>query len=212
VARETAWCVLVAACAGCAAPNLYTTPRATPVGRFTTAVAAQLISQPELKNQTFSLQLGGRYGLAPRLDMGARTNFGSIAADVKWNALRTEHFDFALDGGVEILPDTLYVDMPALFGINLGEAVSLLPNTGLTLGEGKQPTLTSRDLYDNSGQPRRPAGYVLLRAGLGAQFRFTPRFAVVPEFTYVGPLDGGVHGTSEYFAAGIGFCIGAQPY
>jgi hypothetical protein len=203
---------LAVACVGCAAPNLYTTPRATPVGKFTSVVASQLLSQPELQNQTYSLQVGGRYGFAPRFDGGLRSNFASIAADLKWNAVRTPLFDFALDGGVELLPETLYVDMPLLFGVNLSEAVSLLASTGITLGEGKQPTLSSRDIYDNGVRPRRPAGYVLLRAGMGAQFRFTPRFAVVPEFTYVGPIDGGIHGTSEFMAFGIGFCFGAQAY
>lgn len=205
-------CCLAVYCASCSAPNLYTTPRATPVGRFTGVVASQLLSQPELRNETYSQQLGVRLGLAPRLDGGLRTNFASIAADIKWNAIRTQYFDFALDGGVELLPETFYVDLPALFGINLSEVVSLLPNTGITLGEGNQPTLSGRDTYDGGLQPRRPAGYVLIRAGMGAQFRFTPRFAVVPELTYLGPLDGGREGTSEYFALGIGFCFGAQAY
>src|SRR6188768_985315 len=84
-ARTSAWCALAVVCAGCAAPNLYTTPRATPVGRFSSVLASQLLSQPELQNQTYSLQVGGRYGFAPRFDGGLRTNFASVAADLKWN-------------------------------------------------------------------------------------------------------------------------------
>lgn len=205
-------CAFAIAAAACGAPNLYTTPRATPVGKFTGVIAGQLLQQPELRNQTYSLQIGGRAGLAPRLDLGVRTNFGGFAADIKWNAIRTRYFDFAIDGGVEALPETVYVDVPALFGINLGEVVSLLPNAGFTLGQGNQPTLSSIDTYDNGTKPRRPAGYVLLRAGMGAQFRLAPGFAVVPELTYVGPLDGGKHGTSEYVAFGLGFVFGPQGY
>jgi hypothetical protein len=147
--------------------------------------------------------------LAPRLDGGLRTNFSSLAADIKWNAVRSQFFDLALDGGIELLPETLYVDMPILFGFNLSDAVSLLPSTGITLGNGTQPTMNAN--YSNVHE-RRPAGRVLIRGGFAAQFRLTPRFAVVPEFTYTGPIDGGRHGTSEFLAFGLGFCFGAQPY
>lgn len=200
------------ACSGCAAPNLYTTPRATPNNKFTTVVATQLVARPELRERVYGLLIGGRLGLAPRLDGGLRTNFSALAADIKWNAIRSQYFDLALDGGIEILPETLYVDMPILFGINLSEAVSLLPSTGITLGKGKQPSMDGRISDDDGVHGRRPAGRVLIRAGLGAQFRMTPRFAVVPEFTYTGPIDGGRLGTSEYLAFGLGFCFGAQPY
>jgi hypothetical protein len=201
-----------AACAGCASPNLYTTPRATPVGKFTSVLAPQLVRRPELQQQANSLLLAGRVGLAPRLDAGARTNLASVAGDIKWNAIRSRYFDLALDGGVEIMPETLYVDMPLMFGINVSEAITILPNTGITLGNGTQPSMDGNQTYDDGRHDRPPAGRLLLRAGLGTQFRFSPTFAVEPEFTYVGPADGGKHGTSEYFAAGIGFCFGPLPY
>lgn len=199
-------------CVGCAAPNLYTTPRATPNNKFTSVVATQLVARPELRERVYGLQIGGRLGLVRRLDAGLRTNFSSLAADVKWNAIRSRYFDLALDGGVEILPETFYVDMPILFGINVSEAVSLLPHTGITLGNGTQPSMDGNISYDNGLRERPSAGRVLIRAGFGAQLRITPRFAVVPEFTYTGPIDGGRHGTSEYLAFGVGFCFGAQPY
>jgi hypothetical protein len=201
-----------ATCAGCASPNLYTTPRAAPVGKFTSVLALQLVRRPELREQANSLLLAGRVGLAPRLDGGVRTNFASIAGDIKWNAIRTRYFDLALDGGVEIMPETFYVDMPVMLGINVSEAISILPNTGITLGEGTQPSMSANQTYDDGLHDRPPAGRLLIRAGIGTQFRFSPTFAVEPEFTYVGPADGGEHGTSEYFAAGIGFCFGPQSY
>jgi hypothetical protein len=102
--------------------------------------------------------------------------------------------------------------MPLMFGINVSEAITILPNTGITLGNGTQPSMDGNQTYDDGLHDRPPAGRLLLRAGLGTQFRFSPTFAVEPEFTYVGPADGGKHGTSEYFAAGIGFCFGPLPY
>ncbi len=209
--RANARYALLLGVGSCAAPNLYTTPRATPVGKFTSVVAPQLVRRPERREQADTLLLGARLGLAPRLDAGVRTNYASAAADIKWNAIRTRYFDLALDGGIELLPETLYVDLPVLLGINLTEAVSLLPNTGITLGEGTQPSMTSYDTFDNGLQHRPRAGRLFVRAGLGAQFRITPRFAVEPEFTYVGPVRVN-QGVSEYFAAGMGFCFGPLAY
>ncbi len=207
-----AWYALaLAVCAGCAAPNLYTTPRATPVGRFTGVLAPQLVRRPERREQANMLLLGARLGLAPRFDAGVRTNLASAAADIKWNAIRTKSFDLALDGGVELLPETLYVDLPVLLGFNLSEAVSLLPNTGITLGEGTQPSMSSKETFDDGLHDRPRAGRLLVRAGLGAQFRITHGFAIEPEFTYVGPVRVN-QGTSEFFAAGLGFCFGPLPY
>jgi len=202
---------LVAACVDCAAPNLYTTPRATQVGKFVGVVAPQLVRRPGTGDQANGVLFGARLGLAPRLDAGVRTNYASAAADIKWNAIRTRSFDLALDGGVELLPETFYVDLPLLLGINLGDFISILPNTGITLGEGTQPSMDSKETFDNGLHVRPPAGRLLLRSGLGAQFRITPRFAVEPEFTYVSPVPA-TGGTSAYFAAGIGFCFGPLPY
>jgi hypothetical protein len=85
-----------------------------------------------------------------------------------------------------------------------------LPNTGITLGQGKQPSLSSTEDLD-SGRPAPPAGRLLIRAGFGVQARVTPQFAIQPEFTYVGPPSGNT-GTAEYIAVGLGFCIGPLPY
>lgn len=197
---------------GCAAPNLYTTPRATPVGKFSSVVAPQLVRRLDPRTDAFAVLLGARLGLAKRLDMGLRTNLASVGGDIKWNAVRTDFFDLALDGGVQVLPETLYVDMPLLAGFNLSEDISLLASTGISLGNGEEPSMNSRETFDDGIRNHPPAGRVLIRGGLGAQFRFTPHFAVVPEFTYLGPLDGGRTGTSEFINVGLGFCFGAQPY
>ena len=216
--RRTSWsprlalAVCLGACAGCATPNLYTTPRAAPVGKFTSVVAPQLVRRLDPHTQAFSVLLGARLGLAKRLDMGLRTNLASVGGDIKWNAVRTDFFDLALDSGIQVLPETLYVDMPILAGFNLGDDISLLASAGITLGNGEEPSMNSRETFDDGIRNHPPAGRVLIRGGLGAQFRFTPRFAVVPEFTYLGPVDGGRAGTSEFINVGLGFCFGALPY
>ena len=202
----------VGACSSCAAPNLYTTPRAAPVGKFTSVVAPQLVRRLDPDTDAFAVLLGARLGLAKRLDIGLRTNLASVGADIKWNAVRTDFFDLALDGGVQLMPETLYVDMPILAGFNLSEDISLLASTGITLGKGEEPSMNSRETFDDGIRNHPPAGRVLIRGGVGAQFRFTSSFAVVPEFTYLGPLDGGRNGTSEFISAGLGFCFGALPY
>jgi hypothetical protein len=212
LATKLALALGLGACGGCASPNLYTTPRATPVGKFNSVVAPQLVRRLDPRTETFSVLLGARLGLAKRLDLGVRTNFASVGADIKWNAVRTDFFDLALDGGVQVLPETLYVDMPILAGFNLSEDFSLLASTGITLGNGEQPSMNSRETFDDGIRNHPPAGRVLIRGGLGAQLRFAPRFAVVPEFTYLGPLDGGRTGTSEFISVGLGFCFGMHPY
>jgi hypothetical protein len=200
------------ACSGCASPNLYTTPRATPVGRFTSVVAPQLVRRLDPHTDGISVLLGARLGLAKRLDAGIRTNLASVGADIKWNAVRTDFFDLALDGGLQVLPETLYVDMPLLAGFNLSDDISLLASTGITLGNGEEPSMNSRETFDDGIRNHPPAGRVLVRGGLGAHLRFTPSFAVVPELTYFAPLDGGRAGTSRFVSVGLGFCFGSQPY
>ena len=182
------------------------------MGKFTSVVAPQFVRRLDPRTEGYSVLLGARLGVAPRLDVGIRTNLASAGADIKWNAVRTDFFDLALDGGVQFLPETLYVDLPILAGFNLSEDISLLASTGITLGNGEEPSMNSRETYDDGIRNHPPAGPVLIRGGLGAQIRFSPRFAVVPEFTYLGPIDGGRDGTSEFINAGLGFCFGPLPY
>jgi hypothetical protein len=207
--RSSHYALLLACEIGCANPNLHTTPRATPVGRVTSFVAPQLIARPELQQRVYGVQLGGRYGLASRLDAGARTNFGSFAFDLKWNAVRGQRFDLALDAGLQLMPSTLYVDLPVLLGINLSDSVSILPTTGIMLGEGRQPSLDIDKTEAEDVRHSQRAGRLFLRAGLGAQFRVSSDFAVNPELTYLVPTEGSV---AEYLVFGLGFCFGKLPY
>jgi hypothetical protein len=206
LAPTTCWAavVCVLSALGCASPNLYTGPRATPVGRFVGFVAPQLVERKD-QSPVYAVAFGGRWGLVRQLDLGARTTLTSAGLDLKWNALRTRHFDLALDGGVQLLSNTFYVEMPVLIGINVNELFSVLPSTGLTLGSGDEPALNG-----HGTESRRPAGRVFVRAGLGAQLRVTSRFAIQPEANYFHFTSSG--NTRTFYSAGLGFCIGPQPY
>jgi hypothetical protein len=210
---------LLAVTAGCAAPNLYTTPRSIPAGEHVGFVAPQLVQRPDEVDAAgnevsfhYAALFGGRVGLWKRVDVGARTNLGSAAFDVKWNAIRGERFDLALDLGVQFLPTTRYLDLPVLLGINVSDSISILPSTGLTLGQGHEPDLQHGATYIDSSEEEPPAaGRLFLRAGLALQLRFTPRFAVQPELTYLALSERGTP-THDFLTAGLGFCFGAQPY
>lgn len=210
--RIAASTALVVATSGCLNPNLYTSPRATPVKRIAILVAPQIARQTE-RVQSYGPVMGLRYGVMPRLDVGMRSNFGSLAADVKWNAIRTPHFDLAIDGGVEFLPHAFYAHLPLLLGFNVAEHVSLLASTGVTLGSGEQPmpfgSVSTTDPALGAGPV--PAGRPFVRGGLGVQLRFTPTFAVQPEVTALHYL-GENQWVRNYYVGGIGFVWSRSPY
>jgi hypothetical protein len=182
---------------GCASPNLYTGPRATPVGRFVGFVAPQLVERDE-QSPMYAVAFRGRWSLVRQLDLGVRTTLTSAGLDLKWNAIRTRHFDLALDGGVQLLSNTIYVEMPVLLGMNVNESFSFLPSTGLTLGAGEEPVLDG-----HRTDRHRPAGRVFVRPGLGVQLRVTPRFAIQPEANYFHFTSSG--NTRSFYSASMGF-------
>jgi hypothetical protein len=198
--------------AGCLNPNLYTTPRATPVGRSAVVLAPQLVNQGK-RRQNFGTAFGVRFGVVPRLDAGIRFNLGSLAADVKWNAIRSQYFDLALDAGVEVLPQAQYGHLPLLLGFNVADDVTLLANTGMTFGTGEEPepfgdSSTTDPPY---GFEPVPAGSPFVRGGLGAQVRFTPTFAVQPEVTALYYFGANQY-VRNYYAGGLAFIWGRTPY
>lgn len=203
---------LLVGTSGCLNPNLYTSPRATPVGQSAILIAPQVARQTE-RTQSYGPVIGLRYGVMQRLDVGMRLNFGSLGTDVKWNAIRTPHFDLALDGGVEFMPHAFYAHLPLLMGFNVAEDVSVLASTGVTLGVGEQPEpFGSTSTTDPAvGAGSVPAGRPFVRGGLGVQLRFTPTFAVQPEVTALHYL-GENEWVRHYYAGGIGLVWSRSPY
>lgn len=209
---KAASAVLALAVTGCLNPNLYTSPRATPVGRAAVVLAPQVVHQSK-RTQNYGTAFAVRFGVVPRLDVGMRFNLGSLAADLKWNAIRTQYFDVAFDAGVEVLPYAQYAHLPLLMGFNLADDVTLLANTGMTFGTGEQPKpFGSAETGDPApGVGPVPAGRPFMRGGLGAQLRFTSTFAVQPEATALYYF-GGDQRVRNYYAGGIAFVWGRSPY
>jgi hypothetical protein len=196
---------------GCLNPNLYTSPRATPRGKSALVLAPQLVQQSK-RTQNYTPAFGLRFGILPRLDAGVRFNMGSLGADLKWNVIRTEPFDLAVDAGVEVLPNAQYAHLPLLLGFNLADDVTLLANTGMTFGTGEQPGPFGSATTDlPHGVDPVPAGRPFVRAGLGAQLRFTSTFAVQPEGTALYYF-GGDQRVLNHYAGGIALIWGRAPY
>src|SRR6478736_2620588 len=105
---------LACLCTGCPNPNTYGTPRTTPVGKISHTIAMEgfRYSVDDTKNggtkgdatlpnfPTYQL----RVGVLDTLDIGARlSNMSSLGADVKWNFLKSDVFDLAIDPGFQVL-------------------------------------------------------------------------------------------------------------
>lgn len=224
--------------AGCPNPNMYQTPRTTPAGRFQHAIALEAVrlsadvpttgptdpqtGQPTVttKEESVTLPMAPSYqmriGLHDQVDLGLRiANLSSAGADVKWNFLRTETFDLAVDPGIqgtyfsvgsgnaESSTTLIYGHFPIIMGINVSESVTIVPTVGATFtsvdaalsADGREAIVTSGDGLS-------------LRGSLGLQFRVTKRFALFPEVTAMRFFnDAG----NLYLVGGLGFNIGTIP-
>jgi hypothetical protein len=214
---------------GCPNPNTYGTPRTTPVGRVQHTVAAEGISYKlqdtpadggETATGTFptfpTYQL--RVGVADRVDIGARiSNLSSVGADVKWNFVRSESFDLAIVPGFQVFHlsgssagttsgyTQFYGNVPLVFGINLAESVSIVPTAGVTYGYNSATAVS-----DDSSAAASIDG-MILRAGLGFNFRVSPKFAMHPEVTMLQFLNGDNDPQVRLFIFGLGFNFGNLP-
>jgi len=218
-----------ALCTGCPNPNTYGTPRTTPVGKVQHTVAAEGFRYSEdytkrggvadsatLPNApTYQL----RVGVLDTLDIGARVaNMSSFGADVKWNFIKTDMFDLAIDPGFQVLHigassggetasfTEVYGHFPLIFGINVADSVTIVPTAGLTLGSASGASATGTGLSGASA-----ISGPMLRAGLGFNFRITPKFAMQPEFTYLKVLNKDTDPAISWVIFGLGFNFGALP-
>jgi hypothetical protein len=187
---------------GCPNPNLYGTPRTTPAGKGAGFVALEgfgwsvktkkIVPQNDTWNpdQTYTGKLpmapsfGGRFGIAERFDMGLRlSGFTTPGADVKWNFLRTDVLDLAVDAGAEYaLFSAFRVHLPLLVGLNFSEKVSLVLLPGVMYG---MSTLDDRISEDSTFRTVTSTGGWYGRAGVGLNIRFNRKVAIQPEITFV---------------------------
>lgn len=227
--RVSALGALALLATGCPNPNTYGTPRTTPAGRVQHTVAAEGISYKvqdsaqqggETATGTFptfpTYQL--RVGVHDRVDIGARiNNLSSVGADVKWNFLRSESFDMAVVPGFQVFHISgssagttsgytqFYGNLPLVLGVNLADSVSLVPTAGVTYGYNSATAVT-----DDSSAAASIDG-LILRAGLGFNFRISPKFAMQPEVTMLQFLNDDNEGKVRLFIFGLGFNFGSLP-
>lgn len=216
---------IAALCTGCPNPQTYGTPRTTPAGKIQHNLAAEGIGYSSdvgsgtLPNvPTYTL----RVGVADTVDIGARiANLTSIGADVKWNFIKSESFDMAIDpsfqffhiGGtstdgmgnsVDASVSILYLNAPLMFGINVSDSVSIVPTAGITYGWGSSE-VSSADETDAAASSTG----IMLRPGIGFNFRISERFALHPEITFLKPLKD--QSTGLLYVFGLGFNFGNLP-
>jgi hypothetical protein len=220
---------LAVLCSGCPNPNTYGTPRTTPVGKIQHTVAAEgfrysvdttknggLADSATLPNAP-SYQL--RVGVLDTLDIGARiSNMTSLGADVKWNFIKSDVFDMAVDPGFQVFHigassggttssfTEFYGHLPLIFGINVAESVSIVPTAGITYGLSS----ASANGGDGSSAAASIDG-IMLRAGLGFNFRISPKFAMHPEATYLKFLNKDTEPKISWVVFGLGFNFGSLP-
>lgn len=227
--RIAAFGAFAALCTGCPNPNTYGTPRTTPVGRVQHTVAAEgfsyRVKNPDsaggrVASGTFpnlpTYQL--RVGVADTVDIGARiSNMSSFGADVKWNFLKSESFDMAAVPGFQVFHISgstagttsgytqFYGNLPVVLGINLSDAVTIVPTAGVTYG------LNSVSVVSDDESAAASIDGLILRAGLGFNFRVSPKFAMQPELTMMQFLNADDKASVRLFIFGLGFNFGSLP-
>jgi hypothetical protein len=206
---------------GCPNPNTYGTPRTTPKGKVAHTVAAEgfgfSYDDPESDTAvsgtlpTFpTYQL--RYGISDEFDFGARiANFTSLGGDVKWNFVRSEIIDVAIDPGFQWYNITIgssstnvvYLHGPLMVGLNVAEPFSIVLTPGVTYGFASS-SLESEDDRDAAAT----ADGVMGRVGVGFDFRLSEGFAIHPEITFMKSFrDDGL----LLYTFGLGFNFGKLP-
>lgn len=223
---------------GCPNPNIYGTPRTVKPGKVSHTVSAEYIGwvfelrepaydefgEPtgEYTSTTTSGGLpllptyGLRLGVAEQVDVGFRlSSFTSLGTDVKYNFVRSDIVDLAIDPGLQWMNsnfNVFHIHVPLLVGLNLSERVTLVGTPGIMYGIS---THDSEDSVSEAFRQLLSADGLYARAGLGLNVRITPHFAIHPEMTFLRSLEDrdstfGVSAATSYMF-GIGFNIANLP-
>ncbi len=160
-----------------------------------------------------------RVGVTDTVDIGARiANMSSLGADVKWNFIRGETFDMATVPGLQVFRlstssgssdgsfTQFYANLPLVFGINLADALSIVPTAGITY------SLSSAEALSDQDDAARTTDGLFVRAGLGFNFRISQKFAMHPEITLLKNVtDTDKNGDVLLYVFGLGFNFGSLP-
>lgn len=202
------------ACTACPNPNTFTTPRTVPAGKVQHTVSMEVVGGFDEDDSVLLPTLPSytaRIGLADQLELGLHfSHLSSIGADFKWNPVRTDGFDLAIDPGAQIfyiLGDSslaiYYLHLPLLLGLNVGENVSLVLTPGVSMiGVSGNIDASDDNVYGASDSAW------LARGGFGVDIRSSEKFSVQPEVTLLKSFESG---GGVVFLGGVGFKFGAQP-
>lgn len=205
---------------GCPNPNTYGTPRTTPAGKLSHSIAVEAIGISATDGATgedvsATLPTAPTYtlriGLADQLDMGVRaSNMTMLGADLKWNFIKGDVFDMAIDPGLQFTSVTIndvsttlyYLHAPLLFGINAGETLTIVPSVGVSYG-ASSATVEQDNASGSTG--------LMARFGVGFNIRVGRRFALHPEFTALQIVDDESGDEGLIYMLGLGFNFGNLP-
>jgi hypothetical protein len=224
---------------GCPNPNTYGTPRTVAPGKVSHTIAAEWVgwrfqartptdpTNPTSPDSEAEVTESGnvivpptymlRLGVSDRVDLGFRaSNMTTLGADVKYNFVRSEGFDLAIDPGVQWFAlglNTYHLHLPLLVGVNLSEAVTFMLTPGVMYGIST--IKTGSDEADSALDRLLSTEGLYGRLGVGVNFRITRSFALHPEVTFLRSFskaaeDAPVSGAMSYMF-GLGFNFGSLP-
>lgn len=182
--------VFSAALSGCVSTNTYSVPRTLAPDESSHTVAVEMF---EAKNACVSntpCQQGarefllatpvymGRRGIVESLDVGV-TLAANAAVDLKWQVVRSTHFDLAVAPAVAG-PFVFAVHAPVLVGVNLTDWLTVVLLGGWTMlltEQDVQVPLSDRNAFHAKGSA--------LRLGGGIDVRIPGLFALHPEVSWL---------------------------
>ncbi len=222
---------------GCPNPNTYGTPRTVQKGQISHTVALEgiyvtydqtkIVTTRQADGTTTttttkqsdsaglpmlpSYQL--RYGITDNMDFGVGIkNFDSLQGDFKFNFLKSETVDLAIDPGLQYIgaftkdgsAHLFWIHLPLLAGINLSDNFSITGSLGAVAGvvAGNVGTGSQSGAYSSGSA-------FLLRAGLGLNIRTSKDFALGPEVTVMRAFN---DESALYFVGGLGFTFGKHQH
>jgi hypothetical protein len=216
---------------GCLNPNTYGTPRTTPVGKVQSSLAAEAVSYravtPEQQggpprttagNSPVAPSYAFRVGVSDRLDIGGRVaNSSALGVDLKWNFFRSEVLDLAVAPGAQSFLvwggagagfySHVYTNLPLMCGINASPEFTVAPSIGVGYGFNSSDDPS----YNNPEERTASTEALMVQAGLGLDFRISPRFAIHPAMSLLKRVSGPAGAELSWYTFGLGFKWGALP-